>query len=157
MERTFDELTRLLTDNPLEYRARLERLRSEDPALLEAYVERMRSELELANAREDRPLTDREVEDMIDSTAKALGWSRHRVLAEAVLRLRGLALYGVTDGFTPVTPEVTDEARAGRYVRRHSSIRALALGEVRALRARPGVYRCERGAPLEIVTFPRRK
>lgn len=129
---TFDELARLLDTDPAEYRARLNHLREHEPEVLTAYVENMRQELEAANEREDRALTDDELEDLILNTADALGWSRERVVSEGVLRLRAAALYGEGGAFKPLTPEPEPASRVGAYKRRYSSIRALALGEIRA-------------------------
>jgi hypothetical protein len=130
---TFEELADLLERDPGAYTREISRLRSQHPSRFEEFVDWSRGELARAGEEDDRPLNTDEVEQLIDLTCKELGWSRPRVLSEAVLRLR--AEIG-TPRFSPVTPE--EGSRAGRYLRRRSSVRALVLGDIKALLEKHG-------------------
>lgn len=125
MQKTYADLACLAERDPVAYRAEVERLRTVEPSRFEAFVDYLRVKLEHANAAEDRPLTPEEVDAAIARTATELGWSRSRVLAEAILRLRVSAL--LTPGYVPLTPP--DNPGPHTYARRHSSIRALVLGQ----------------------------
>lgn len=126
-----------LERDPAAFRRTLQRMRASDPNRFAAVVEHVRTELEQSNEREDRPLSVREIEELIALTSKDLRWSRARVLAEAVLRLREAH---AGEGFRPMTPE-EGRARFGRYRRRRSSIERLLLGQAATRAESPGRYR----------------
>lgn len=132
MPDTFAELSALLETDPSAYREKISRMRTEDPARLARFIEHMRTEIERAHEHEDRPMTEAEVKVLIEHTAEALQWPRRRVLAEALLRLREVAVYGPPERFRPLTPPETQAERKGRYARRFSSVQALVLGDVKA-------------------------
>lgn len=98
-------------------------MRREEPDRFATLIACMRAEVSRANAIEDRPLTEDEVDEMVDRTARDLGWSRARVIADGVLRLRA----ELGEGFRPVTPENKPRRR------RTSSMRALVVGDLDAL------------------------
>lgn len=128
--KTFDQLNELLDNDPAGYRKAIAELRERDPERFEAFVDHAKVELERANGREDRPLTKNEIDQLVDDVSEDLGWSRDRVIAEAVLRLQTVLL---TTGFAPVTPEEGRAARATAYRRRRSSILAIVLGDMTGL------------------------
>lgn len=127
----FEQLNVLLECDPSAYRQEVRRMKEEDPARFEQYIQHMRQDLARAHEAEDRPLTEAEIDGLVDNTAEAMGWTVRRTLAEAILRLRRDSLYS-NDQFVPVTPSEDLEHRRNRYMRRHSSIRALVLGDVKA-------------------------
>lgn len=86
--RSFTELLKLYEMDPKTYRIEIRRMRSDEPARFDRFVERFRRELDAESARDAKPLTSREVASAVDTLAASLGWSRQRVLAEAVLRLQ---------------------------------------------------------------------
>jgi hypothetical protein len=92
---------------------------------LEAFVEWLRARLSRVQVDEDKPLEANEVDELIDHTASALGWSRTRVLAEAILRLHSEVSYA-GEKFEPLTPP--EKPRSKPPMRRLSSVRALVLG-----------------------------
>ncbi len=112
------------------YRKAITALRANNPTVFEAYVHRAKAELEASCAAEDRPMTAGEVDATAGVIADELGWSRSRVVAEAILRFQ---LDFRDRAFVPLTPEETPELRAGKYARRPSSMTAIALGDVAAL------------------------
>lgn len=129
---TFCELADLLDRDPDEYRRVVDRLKRDNPSAFEAFVDHVRAELATTHERDDRPLTPEEITDMIDRTARELGWPRERVVSEGVMRLRA-AMHDASRPFRPVTPERDPAKRRTGYARRHSSMRALVVGDVQAV------------------------
>ena len=119
----FSELNDLLATNAAAYRREIQRMREEEPVQLAKFVEQVRQNLACKEA--ERSLTVEETEDILAQLAKVLGWPRSRVLAEAALRL-SVAVYSPDAEFVALTPHVDRRPP----MRRHSSIRALVLGEI---------------------------
>lgn len=128
MRYTFADLEKLLETEPAKYRVEVERLRLEDPERLDRFIDWLRRTLANAPPREERPMSQTEVSELVEHTASALGWSKQRVMAEAMLRLHAIALHGEFKAFTSDEPAPTTAKKPP--MRRHSSIRALVLGQL---------------------------
>lgn len=128
----FRELVALLEKDPAAYREEVARLKRDEPERFDALTEALRQAVEAATSADDRPLTPEETSELVDATARELGWSRDRVIADGVMRLR-LALRVDGEHFRPVTPEPHDKRKPGTYVRRKASMEAILVGDVHAL------------------------
>ena len=129
----FTRLFALLESDPDAYLAEVARMKRDQPERYARLLEVMGRAVERTNEAEDQPMTELEVEEVIERTCAELGWPRERVIAEGVLRLRAARAEGK---FTPVTPEHDPKRRPGRYARRRSSMDALVIGDVNALIAK---------------------
>lgn len=146
--RTFADLLRMLERQPSVYRLEVEKLHTQDPARFSEYIDYLREQIADSNEREDTPLTQAEVDDLLVHTAHILGWSKLRVLAEGLMRVRAAALCSA-ETFSPMTPE--EPAARTRYMRRHSSLRALVLADIQAAKARAPEPVAGSGAALRDV------
>lgn len=131
--RTFADLIKLADQQPSTYFREVEKMQVQDPERFAQFVEHVRKGMSELSC-ETRPMTSIEINELVAHTASALGWSKTRVLAEAVLRLRADLLESNIQKFIPVTP--SEPSVIAKRLRRHSSIQALVLGDAKALKAK---------------------